>query len=237
MIAIPAIDLRDGACVQLVGGSYAEERVRIADPLSAVRRWSGLGFRRIHLVDLDAATGRGGNRDQVDAILADTTVTAQVGGGIKSADDVASLLAAGAERVIVGTRALTDPEWLIRTAASFPGKLILAADVRGRRVVVDGWTRELPLEPGDLMAGLRGVPLGGILVTAVHREGRLGGTDLPLMAAVVREADVPVHASGGITTLEDLRALAEAGCAGAVLGMALYTGALDPRAVAEEFAT
>jgi phosphoribosylformimino-5-aminoimidazole carboxamide ribotide isomerase len=237
MIAIPAIDLREGACVQLVGGSYEEERVRIADPLSAVRRWTGFGFRRIHVVDLDAATGRGGNRDLVHRILSDRSVTVQVGGGVKTADDVASLLEAGADRVIAGTRALTDREWLGQIAARFPGRLILAADVQGRRVVVDGWTRELPLEPVELVAELRGVPLGGFLVTAVHREGRLGGTDLPLMAAVVRQAEVPVHASGGITTLEDLRALAEAGCAGAVIGMALYTGALDPRAVAEEFAT
>ncbi len=237
MIAIPAVDLRGGACVQLVGGSYEQERVRIADPLVAVRRWVDAGFRRIHVVDLDAATGRGANRAIVDAILADRGLRVQVGGGVRSAADVGSLLDAGADRVVVGTRALEDREWLARTATTFPGRLMVAADVRGRRVVVDGWTRELALDPVSLVSSLSGLPLGGVLVTAVHREGRVEGTDLTLMTDVVRATAVPVHASGGISTLDDLRALAHAGCAGAVLGMALYTGALDPREVAEEFAT
>ncbi|HEU5220040.1 MAG TPA: 1-(5-phosphoribosyl)-5-[(5-phosphoribosylamino)methylideneamino] imidazole-4-carboxamide isomerase [Gemmatimonadales bacterium] len=237
MIAIPAIDLRDGACVQLVGGSYAEERIRIEDPRAVASRWLGFGFRRLHVVDLDAATSRGSNRAVVRGILADHPRRVQVGGGVRSADDVASLLADGAEQVVVGTRALEDRAWLDRTAAEFPGRIILAADVRDRRVVVDGWARELSIDPVSLLAELGGVPLAGFLVTAVHREGRLGGTDLALMAAVARETSLPVHASGGITTMEDLSALADAGCAGAVLGMSLYTGALDPRAVAEEYAT
>lgn len=236
MIAIPALDLRDGACVQLVGGEYACERVRLADPRAVASRWAGLGFRRLHLVDLDAATGRGGNREVVQAILADRVLPTQVGGGLRSAEEVGGLLRDGANSAVVGTRALEEPAWIAELAGEFPGRIVVAADVRGRSAVVNGWAR--PLE-GDFLALVRELsrlPLGGMLVTAVHREGRMEGADLPLMAEVVRHATVPVLAAGGIASLTELRGLAAIGCAGAVLGMALYTGALEPRAVAEEFA-
>jgi phosphoribosylformimino-5-aminoimidazole carboxamide ribotide isomerase len=235
MIAIPAIDLREGACVQLVGGRYAAERIRIADPLSVARQWVTAGFSRLHLVDLDAATAAGHNRSMVTRVLSQSPVPVQVGGGVRSVDDIARLLDGGADRVVVGTRAVTDRRWLVEITAGFPGRIVVAADVRDRRVVVDGWSRSLPLEPVDYVTGLRGLGLGGLLVTAVHREGRERGTDLPLMRAVVEAADVPVQAAGGIASMHELRALARDGCAAAVLGMALYTGSLEPREVAEEF--
>ena len=139
--------------------------------------------------------------------------------------------------MVVGTRAIEDPDWLREIAEANPGAIVLAADVRDRRVVTHGWTRELPRNILDLIDELSGVPLGGLLVTAVHREGQMAGTDLPLMEDVAEASEWPVLASGGISSMNDLRALEERGLAGAVLGMALYTGALDPRILAEEFST
>jgi phosphoribosylformimino-5-aminoimidazole carboxamide ribotide isomerase len=236
MIVIPAVDLREGACVQLVGGEYDAERVRIEDPVAVAREWARLGFRRLHVVDLDAATGRGSNAALVEEIVRDGGVDAvQAGGGVRDEDAVERLLAAGAAAVVVGTRGVEDPDWLADLADHYPGEIILAADVRERRVVTRGWARTLPRNVVDLVEELAGLPLAAIMVTAVHREGQLQGTDLPLMEDVAEAATVPVFASGGVASLGELRALADRGVAGAILGMALYTGAIDPRAAVEEF--
>lgn len=235
MIAIPAVDLRAGACVQLVGGSYNAERVRRDDPVEVSREWVRHGFQRLHVVDLDAATGRGGNHGVVRGLLHDSGAAVQVGGGVRETERLDELLRDGADWVVVGTRAIEEPEWLGEIATANPGRIIVAADVRERRVVTRGWARTLPQHIIDVVDELNGLPLGGLLVTAVHREGQLQGTDLPLMDDVVEASEFPVLASGGITTVEDLRALQHRGAAGAVIGMALYTGVLDPRAVAEEF--
>lgn len=235
MIAIPAVDLRDGACVQLVGGSYKEERVRLENPLEVARSWERYGFNRLHIVDLDAATGRGSNLALVRSILDDAEVPVQVGGGVRSGEVVEELLEAGATNVIVGTRALEEMEWLADMASRHPGEIIVACDVRERRVTTRGWVRTLPLDILDAVNDLNGLLLGGLLVTAVHREGQLQGTDLPLMEDVAESSSFPVYASGGVTTMQDLRALEHRGIAGAVIGMALYTGVLDPVAVAGEF--
>ena len=236
MIAIPAVDLRAGACVQLVGGAYEEERVRLDDPLGVARSWTSHGFRRLHIVDLDAATGRGSNEEIVRDILGEHTMDIQVGGGVRSGETIERLLADGAYRVVVGTRALEEMDWLAEMTSLFPNELIVAADVRDRRVVTRGWSRTLPRDILDAVAELNGLALGGLLVTAVHKEGQLGGTDLPLMEDVAELSEAPLIASGGVTTMDDLRALADRGVAGTVIGMALYTGALDPRLVADEFA-
>ena len=235
MIVLPAVDLRDGACVQLIGGAYDHEAVRLNDPVAVARGWRDAGFQALHVVDLDAATGHGSNIAVVRDILGATDAEVQVGGGVRDGDQVEALLADGASRVIVGTRAIEDADWLAEMAARFPGTLIVAADVRDRRVVTRGWARSLPLDVLDAIDELNALPLAGVLVTAVHREGRLQGTDLPLMEDVAEAAAFPVYAAGGITTLDDLRALDHRGVAAAVIGMALYTGAIDPRAAAGEF--
>jgi phosphoribosylformimino-5-aminoimidazole carboxamide ribotide isomerase len=237
MIAIPAVDLREGACVQLVGGSYANEALRLDNPLEVARGWARAGFQRMHVVDLDAATARGDNSAIVREILAEVPLAIQVGGGVRSGDTIERLLDEGAAWVVLGTRALEEPEWLAGTASSFPGQLIVAADVRERQVVTRGWARTLSRTVLDVVEQLNDIPLGGVLVTAVHREGQLAGTDLFLMEDVADLSVHPVIASGGISTMNDLRELADRGIAAAVIGMALYTGALDARAVAEEFAT
>lgn len=236
MLAIPAIDLRDGHCVQLVGGDYTKEAVRLDEPLRVAQQWVAAGFTRLHLVDLDAATGRGNNRDLLREIITRSGVPAQVGGGVRSEDAVTALLDDGADRVVIGTRGVEDQEWLAEQAERFPQRIVLAADVNGRKVVTRGWVKETALDVLDFIRELEHLPLAGLLVTAVHKEGKMQGTDLALMADVVDAAAWPVIASGGVSSMLDLQALEDRGVAAAVLGMALYTDALDARIVAEEYA-
>lgn len=235
MIAIPAIDLREGACVQLVGGAYADERVRLERPVEVARRWAECGFQHLHVVDLDAATGRGDNTAVITAILDDADAAVRVGGGVRTTARADELFAAGARFVTVGTRAVEDPEWLADLAGAHPGAVIVAADVRERRIVTHGWNRTGAMDVLEFLADLEGLPLGGVLVTAVHREGRMTGPDLALMDDLAEATDLPIIASGGVAGRDDLQALAHRGVSAAVIGMALYTGALDPRATAEEF--
>lgn len=235
MIAIPAVDLRGGHCVQLVGGDYADERVRLDDPAAVARDWAGLGFGRVHVVDLDAATGRGTNIDIIREILRESAVPVQVGGGVRQESQIERLLDDGASWVVIGTRAIEDEDWRNEMANRFPGRLIIAADVRERLVVTRGWAETSRVNVIDFVEELASLPLAGVLVTAVHLEGKMEGTDLPLMEDVAEASAWPVFASGGVSTLEDMRALEHRGLAGAVLGMALYTGVLDARRLAEEF--
>ena len=236
MIAIPAVDLREGACVQLVGGEYAQERVRLDDPLGVAREWARLGFARLHVVDLDAALEQGSNLSLIRDLLREQVADVQVGGGLRSSEAVSDILDDGARYAIVGTRALEDLEWLAELAHDNPGEIIVAADVRERRVTTRGWQRTLPRNVIDMVEEMNAFPLVALLVTAVHREGQLQGTDLPLMEDVVDAAAFPVYAAGGVSSVGDLHALQDRGVAGTVIGMALYTGAIDPRAIVEEFA-
>lgn len=235
MIAIPAVDLRAGKCVQLVGGDYDAQKVQLDDPPSVARDWIRTGFNRLHIVDLDAATGRGHNTEVIRDLLRDAGVPVQVGGGVRHDARIERLLDEGADWVVVGTRAVEDEDWRGEMAHRYPGRLIIAADVRERSVVTKGWAETSRLNVIDFVEELNGLPLGGVLVTAVHLEGRMEGTDLPLMEDVAEASAWPVYASGGVTTLDDMRALEHRGLAGAVLGMALYTGVLDARRLAEEF--
>jgi phosphoribosylformimino-5-aminoimidazole carboxamide ribotide isomerase len=236
MIAIPALDLRGGACVQLAGGSYDQEVIRIPDPVGVALAWRQYGFRHLHIVDLDGVSGRGNNTAEIYAVLGATDVEVQVGGGIRSRSQIQQLLDDGAQRVVIGTHAIEDLDWLADMATLFPGSIVVAADVRGRQILSHGWTRTHPRLVLDLIEDLNGLPLAGVLVTAVHREEAAAGTDLPLMEDVADAADYPVFASGGLGSLNDLRALADRGVSAAIVGMALYAGNMDPWIVAEEFA-
>ncbi len=235
MIAIPAVDLRGGACVQLIGGSFDAERLRLDDPAAVARGWVEMGFARLHVVDLDAAMGTASNAPIVEEILASSSAQVQVGGGVRSSDRIDELIAAGAAGIIVGTRAIEDPAWLAEQAVRHPNRIVVAADVRGRRVSVRGWTHTLENDVIDVAQSLRGLPIAGLLVTAVDVEGQMRGPALALTADVARATTIPVIASGGIGSLADLRALADCGAAAAVIGMALYTNTIDAREVAREF--
>lgn len=225
-----AIDLRAGAAVQLVGGDPAAERVRLRDPAAVASGWLEAGFRHLHVVDLDAALGDGEN----SAVIRDIAATArgratlQVGGGLRDAAAVEAVLDLGADRAVVGTRAVEDREWLEDTARRFPDRLVVATDIRGHTVVTRGWTRATDLDAIAFLAGLARLPLGGVLVTDVGREGRQEGVDADLFRGLTAATRHPLIAAGGITAGADLEALRAAGTAGAVLGMALYTGRLEP---------
>ncbi|HUQ99504.1 MAG TPA: 1-(5-phosphoribosyl)-5-[(5-phosphoribosylamino)methylideneamino] imidazole-4-carboxamide isomerase [Gemmatimonadaceae bacterium] len=235
MIAIPAIDLRESACVQLAADSYDKELIRIPDPVGVAIAWRQYGFHQLHVIDLDAVGGRGNNAHEIAAILDATDAEVQVGGGVRTKEEVQVLLSGGARRVLIGTRALEDPEWLAETVSLYPGSIIVAADVRERRVLSHGWTRINSKLVLDLVEELNDLPLAGVMVTAVHRETTMQGTDLSLMEDIVDIAEFPVYASGGLGTISHLRSLADCGVTAAIIGMALYSGGMDPRVVAEEF--
>ncbi|HET7322634.1 MAG TPA: HisA/HisF-related TIM barrel protein [Longimicrobiaceae bacterium] len=230
MRSYAAIDLRGGAVVQLVGGDPGEERVRRPDPAAVAREWLDAGFRHLHVVDLDAALGTGANPAAVEAIAAEARGRAllQVGGGLRNDEAVARALRFGADRATVGTRAVGDREWLRRMADRYPARLVVAADVRDGVVLSRGWTRATALEAQAFLAELDELPLAAVLVTDVAREGRQVGVDAPLFQRLVAATRHPVLAAGGIGAAADLRLLERAGAAGAVLGMALYTGRISP---------
>jgi len=234
MQVIPAIDIRDGACVQLVGGSYAEERVRIADPIDVARQWTRLGFSRIHVVDLDAATGRGSNRELVREILQTTTANVQCGGGVRDLDTIDELLGAGASEVVLGTRAVEDRDFLEDAVTRYPSRIIVAADASARRLLSRGWSQTSSRDVIDFIDDLNALALSAILVTAVEREGRMEGPDVNLVEEITARSSIPIQASGGVRSIDDIRALSDAGAAATIIGMALYTGALNPQTIIEE---
>lgn len=223
-----AIDLRGGAAVQLVGGDPGDERIRLPDPDEVARQWLVAGFRHLHVVDLDAALGDGGNRTAIEAIAraAHGRASLQVGGGIRDAEAVEEALAAGAGRVIVGTRAVEDRPWLERMARRFPQQVVVAADVRGSALTTRGWTATAG-DAAKFVAALDDLPLAAVLVTDVTREGRQEGVDAERFRTLSVATRHPLIAAGGIAASGDLDALERAGVAGAVLGMALYSGRLD----------
>jgi len=237
MIAVPAVDLRGGRCVQLVGGDPADERVSLPDPVAAAERWYACGFGALHVVDLDAALGTGDNALVVERIVSATAAETQVGGGIRDDARADTLLAAGAERIVVGTRALDDPDWLARLAARHPGRVVIALDTRDGTVLRKGWTEAAEVGLDTLLETLAPLPLAGILSTDVEREGRLGGIDRSVSAALIARSPHPVWISGGVTTLDELAHLEAAGARGVVVGMALYTGMMDPTEVARRWGT
>lgn len=227
MIVWPAVDLKGGRVVQLVGGRPEDERVSLRDPVGTAMDWIAAGFRALHVIDLDAALGTGSNRATIEAILAAVNVPVQVGGGIRDDALVDGYLAAGARHVIVGTRAVLDRDWLALTARRHPGHIVVAADTRGGEVLVRGWTEGAGLALLDFVRTLEELRLGAVLVTDVSREGRLAGVDAALFGEVVAATSHPVLAAGGIAGRGDLRRLLEVGVAGAVLGMSIYTGGID----------
>jgi phosphoribosylformimino-5-aminoimidazole carboxamide ribonucleotide (ProFAR) isomerase len=240
VLAIPAIELSDGHAVRLAGDGMDAERHSIGDARDIARRWGGYGFQRLHVVDLDAAVGRGSNGGVVRDLLWDQAVPMQVGGGIATTEAVTRLFDDGAQGVVVGTRGVRDAEWLAELADANPGSVLLAIDLLERRVLVKNareWARELPHDVLDFVETLArsGLALGGLLVTSTERAGQLRGIDLPLMEDITEASSWPVLVAGGIAGVGDLRALEDRGVSGAVIGMALHTGALDPRSTADEF--
>jgi phosphoribosylformimino-5-aminoimidazole carboxamide ribotide isomerase len=225
----------DGRCVQLVGGDPAR---RIFDEDDAVARavaWQAEGADGLHVVDLDAALGRGDNATLVARILDAVDVPVQVGGGLRDDEAIRRTLEEGAQHVVVGTRALEDPEWLRRAATAWPDRLVVAVDVRGGRVVIRGWTEATSSGVVEAARALEALPLAGLLCTGVDAEGRGMGVDHDLFKRLLRATRLPVIASGGVSSMDDIRFLAAAGAEACVIGTALYAGRLrleDARAAA-----
>ena len=231
MIAYAAIDLRGGRVVQLVGGRVERETISWPEPLAVAQRWVQQGFAALHIVDLDAALGSGDNRDVIADIISNVRVPVQIGGGVRDDNAVQHWLDAGAANVIVGTRAVEDAAWRRDIAKAHPQRIIVAADVRDGRVVTRGWQHATSHDDDTFVTSLNEDPLAGVLVTDVSREGQMSGVDKALFTRLAIASKHPLIAAGGIRDEQDLRVLAQAGAAGAVLGMALYQGAIDPTVI------
>lgn len=221
MIVIPAIDLRGGRAVRLRRGDPREETAYANDPVEVAQRFQEQGARRLHVIDLDAALGEGDNREAIGAICRAVVVPVQVGGGIRSLETAAAVFEAGAARAILGTAAAADATFVARAVEEFAERVVVAVDVRGGHLMIDGWREEGPaLE--SAIAGLDEAGTPRYLVTAIARDGTLDGPDLTLYRQVLKLTDRPVIASGGVRNAEDVWALRDVGCEAAVTGKALY---------------
>jgi phosphoribosylformimino-5-aminoimidazole carboxamide ribotide isomerase len=226
----PAIDLRGGRCVRLYQGDYAQETVYADDPVAQALAFEAAGARWIHVVDLDAArTGQSRNRDAVAAVAAAVGVPVQAGGGVRDDAAADALLDAGVRRVVVGTAALDDPEWVRRLAARHPGRAAVGLDARGRDVAVRGWVDASGHDLVDVACRFADAGVAALVVTEIGRDGTLAGPALDQLCAVLAATELDVIASGGVGSLADLRALGdlEVGgrrLAGAIVGRALYEG-------------
>ncbi|WP_395658837.1 bifunctional 1-(5-phosphoribosyl)-5-((5-phosphoribosylamino)methylideneamino)imidazole-4-carboxamide isomerase/phosphoribosylanthranilate isomerase PriA [Nocardioides sp.] len=222
---LPAVDITEGRAVQLAQGVAGSERV-YGDPVAAALRWQDAGAEWIHLVDLDAAFGRGSNRELQAEIVGALDIQVEMSGGIRDDESLASALATGCRRVNIGTAALEEPEWCARVIAEHGDRIAIGLDVRGRTLAARGWTRE----GGDLYETLARLDTEGCaryVVTDVNKDGMLQGPNLELLRAVCAATAAPVVASGGVTTLDDIRALmtlVPEGVEGAIAGTALYEG-------------
>jgi phosphoribosylformimino-5-aminoimidazole carboxamide ribotide isomerase len=231
MELIPSIDLRGGKVVRLEQGDYARETVYDAEPVAQARRFASAGVTRLHVVDLDGARdGGAGNEPVIRAILAacGDALAVQVAGGMRSLARVTAAFDAGASRVVIGTAALEDPDFVRAAATKYPGRIVLGLDTRNGRVATRGWREVSSLTQDDVLAQFSGVPFAALLYTEISRDGLLGGPDVEGTAALARRTKIPVLASGGVGKLEDLERLAATRViAGAIVGRALYTGAIQ----------
>ena len=223
---LPAVDIAGGQAVQLVQG-VAGSGGRFGDPWEAAKAWQDQGAEWIHLVDLDAAFGRGNNRDLIDTIVGRLDISVELSGGIRDAESLDAALATGCRRVNIGTAALEEPEWTGRIIAEHGDRVAVGLDVRGTTLAARGWTRE----GGDLwetLERLDGEGCARYVVTDVNKDGMLQGPNVDLLRRVCERTERPLVASGGVSTLEDirvLRSLVADGVEGAIIGSALYRGA------------
>jgi len=224
----PAIDLRGGRCVRLLQGDYARETVFGDDPVGMVRQFVAGGARRLHLVDLDGAKdGVPSQADLVGRMVATAGVSCQLGGGIRSLETARQYLDAGVARVIVGSVAIENPTLLERMAAEFPGQVVLGLDARDGRVAVRGWVDTSSLTAVDVARRHAGLPLAAIVYTDIAMDGMLSGPNLAALEEMIAATGLPVIASGGVASANDIRRVAGIGAAGCIVGRALYDGGLS----------
>ncbi|QXP85605.1 1-(5-phosphoribosyl)-5-[(5-phosphoribosylamino)methylideneamino]imidazole-4-carboxamide isomerase [Methylococcus sp. Mc7] len=232
MLLIPAIDLKDGKCVRLRQGRMEDDTVFSDDPVAVAGRWVAAGARRLHLVDLDGAfAGKPRNAETIHAIReAYPDVEIQVGGGIRDEETIQGYLNAGVDFVIIGTKAVSAPHFVSDVTAEFPNHIIIGLDARDGKVAIDGWSKLSHHDVIDLAQKFEADGVEAIIYTDISRDGMMGGVNIEATSRLARAIHIPVIASGGITTIDDIKALGEIvgdGVIGAITGRAIYEGTLD----------
>lgn len=230
MLIIPAIDLKGGKCVRLLRGDLHAETVYGDDPVAMGRRWVDAGARYLHVVDLDGAvSGAPVNGDAIAALCAKLPIPVEVGGGVRTVERAGAILAVGADRVIFGTAALEQPEVVVDACRRFPGRVAVGIDARGGKVAVKGWLETSAVAAVDVARRLEGSGVACIIYTDIERDGTQQGVNVAATRAFAEAIRIPVIASGGVGSLQDIAALLPleaAGVTGVIVGRALYTGAL-----------
>ena len=233
MILYPAIDLKNGECVRLVRGDMAQATVFNDDPLDQARAFSSQGFSHLHVVDLDGAfAGKPMNAGAVERILVGAAMKVQLGGGIRDMKTVAGWLEKGVARVIIGTAAVRDPAFVREAARLYPQKIAVGIDARDGRVAVDGWAKTTDVSALELGRRFEDAGVAAIVYTDISRDGAMQGLNVAGTVALAEAVGIPVIASGGLASIDDVKRLLQPDCAklaGAISGRALYDGRLDPR--------
>jgi len=232
MILFPAIDLKEGRCVRLIQGDMAQATVFNDDPAAQAEAFARQGFAWLHVVDLDGAfAGRPMNAAAVEAILRRVTIPVQLGGGIRDLRTVEGWLAKGIARVIIGTAAVRDPDFVREAARLHPGRIAVGIDAKDGRVAVEGWAETSSMTAEDLGRRFEDAGVAAIVYTDIARDGILTGLNIPATLALADAVSIPVIASGGLASIADIERLLEPDCArlaGAITGRALYDGRIDP---------
>lgn len=224
----PAIDLRGGKCVRLRQGDYRRETVFGEDPAAMAKHWVNQGAEYLHLVDLDGArAGKIENWPSIEGILAAVDIPCELGGGIRDEATIEDLLARGLHRVVIGTLAQQRPDWFRQMCQKFPDRIALGIDARGGAVATEGWLETSRTSALDLAREFAGEPLAAIIYTDIDSDGMLSGPNFDAIAQMQQAATVPVVASGGVATAEDITQLAQLDLAGCIIGRALYEGTLS----------
>ena len=235
MKLIPAVDIKSGKSVQLVGGRPGTEKVEIEDVVGTARRWQNEGAEMVHLIDLDSAMGLGNNEELIENVIGSLSIPVQVGGGIRSSEKVHRLFEIGCERVIIGTRAIQERAFVEELAKQYNDGIVVALDSAADKVLIKGWQESSGKDIFEVAKDLETLPLWGLLYTNVEVEGRLEGINPDPISKLIRSTTKPVIVSGGITTRSDLELLRGMGVDAAVVGMAIYTGKINFRKAVREF--
>ena len=223
----PAIDIRGGKCVRLVQGDYARETIFSNDPVDMALQWAAHGANRIHLVDLDGAkAGKPINREVIQKIVAAVNIPVQLGGGLRTADDIRDVLNWGVQWAVLGSQAVADPDFLRAAANRHPGRIVLGLDARNGRVATEGWLETSTTLATELARQVEDAPLFAIVYTDIARDGMMTGPNLAALAEMIAVTKLPVIASGGVSKLSDVADIAGQKAFGVIVGRALYDGAV-----------